>query len=70
MRQLNRELLERLKEAQEQITNLKLLLQGNGKEEVLAESAGDTEERKGEEQADEEVENQGKEGEETSEEGD
>jgi hypothetical protein len=51
MRQLNYELLERLKQAQNEIERLTLLLEGNGKEESLSEGVGNLEEGKGEEQA-------------------
>jgi hypothetical protein len=68
MRQLNFELLERLKKAQSEIERLTLLLEGNGKEEVLSEGACNLEERKGEEQAVQEAQDQGKEGEEIKEE--
>jgi hypothetical protein len=75
MRQLNTELLERLKAAQAEIDRykglydmlLKLLPESNGKEEVLSESVGNPEERQGEEQAVQETEEAGEEGEEIKE---
>jgi hypothetical protein len=68
MRQLNQELLERLKASQEENTKLKLLLERNGEEKVLSESATNTEEGTREEQAIEEAESQGKEEQEIQEE--
>jgi hypothetical protein len=75
MRQLNTELLERLKAAQAEIDRykclydmlLKLLPESNGKEEVLSEGVGNPEESQGEEQAVQETEEADKEGEEREE---
>jgi hypothetical protein len=58
MQQLNYELLSRLKTANAEIVRLKLLLEGNGKEEGLSEGSPHIEEGKGEEQADKEAEKQ------------
>jgi hypothetical protein len=60
-------LLERLKASQEEIAKLKLLLEVNGEEKVLSESATNTEEGAREEQVIEEAEREGKEGEEIQE---
>jgi hypothetical protein len=56
MRQLNQELLERLKASQEENAKLKLLLEVNGREKSACEGAGNPEEREGEEQVIQEVE--------------
>jgi hypothetical protein len=61
MQQLNFELLQRLKAAQEDIRMLKVLLERNGKEEVLSEGSPDIEEGSAEEQTIPEAEAQGKE---------
>jgi hypothetical protein len=67
MRQLNQELLERLKASQEENAKLKLLLEGNGKEESLSQGPPDIEEGAGEEQAIPETQGQGQEEEEVKE---
>jgi hypothetical protein len=64
--ELMRTLLSRLKRANEEIQRLTLLLQVNGKEEVLSQSSSDSEKGKGEEQVVQEAEG-AKEGEEIKE---